>query len=81
MTPKITESDLLDALREALTRPSNGQGTTVQEIAEATGHSCGLVRSGPQRIAREGRLVVAKVGRPSIDGRMFQVPAYRIKAK
>lgn len=78
---KITTDDLLEALQDALSKPSDGEASTVSDIMDATGRSSALVRKSLQVLAREGRLEVVQVRRPSLDGRLVPVPGYRIKPK
>jgi hypothetical protein len=77
---RVTQDDLLDALRAALTKPANSDGATVQDLTLAMGCSEGKARKALKGLAQQGRLEVLKVYRPSLDGRMFSIPAYRIKA-
>lgn len=74
----VTTDDLLDALRAALGTPVDGEAATVQEMAEATGQTLGMIRKGLHQLHAAGRLTVVTVRRRSLDGRMQQVPGYRL---
>lgn len=78
---KITQSDIIDALRSALASPSDGEASTVNEIRAATGQSEERVRDYLHAMNKQGRLDVLRVRRPTLDGRNTIVPAYRIKSK
>lgn len=78
---KVTTDDLLDALRVALEKPSEGDGITVVELANTMKCAEEKVRRTLRVIAGQGRLEVSRVRRPAIDGRLMLVPAYRIKPK
>lgn len=75
----ITTNDLLDAIREALSAVPDGEGQTVQEMAEATGLGTTTVRKTLAALHRDGRLTVVRVRRPALDGRLSSVPAYRLR--
>ena len=76
---KISQDDLLGALREALEKPSAVDGSTVAELTVAMQCAEGKVRQTLKVLAAQGRLDVLRVRRPSLDGRLMLVPAYRIK--
>ena len=76
---KVTTDDLLDAIREALTKPEGGDWPTANELADGTGISLARVRKSLRKVANEGRLEVRQVYRPDISGRQVMVPAYRFK--
>lgn len=76
---KVTESDLLQALRDALQKPGDGEGQTVSDLSLSMNCSEEKVRRALRELHRQGRLSVASVRRPSIDGRMFSIPAYQVK--
>lgn len=78
---KVTQDDLLDALRQALTTPVAGEGLTGPELAQAMGCSISTARDALRGLQAEGRLEVVNVRRQRIDGRTMMVPAYRIKGK
>jgi hypothetical protein len=75
---EITTDDLMDALRAALGTPG-GEGHTVQEMVVATGWGDTKVRAILGDLNRRGRLVVSRVKRTDLSGRMQSVPAYRMK--
>ena len=78
----ITQAELLEALREAAQRSEEGpEGAyTTEELAELTGIYRGKVKETIRALIRLGKAECVHVRRPSIDGRMFRVPAYRIKS-
>jgi predicted negative regulator of RcsB-dependent stress response len=76
---KVTQDDLLAALRDALQKPSDGEGQTVAELRVAMQCAEEKVRQALRVLAAQGRLDVLRVRRPSLDGRLMLVPAYRIK--
>jgi Asp/Glu/hydantoin racemase len=78
---KVTQDDLLDALRDALAKPVNGDGTTAGEMADAIGRPVAVIRKALRAVASEGRLEVVMVTRSDLTGRQQTVPAYRIKPK
>ncbi len=58
-----------------------GEGSTVQEMAAATGQGEKTVRRFLKGFQLDGRLEVVMVRRLALDGRLRQVPGYRIKPK
>ena len=78
---KVSTDDILDAIRQALAKPTDGKGSTVGDIAFKTGLSLAMVRRSLKTVSTQGRLEVLRVYRPDISGRMALVPAYRIKSK
>jgi len=78
---KVTQDDLLDALRQAMTVPASGDAPTVGELAAATGRNVQVVRASLKALLDAGRLEVVTMRRPALDGRMRVVPGYRMKAK
>lgn len=76
---KITESDLLAALSEALVKPRDADGSTVAELVLATGYGHKRVLQALRALSAAGRLELAKALRPTIDGRIAPIPCYRIK--
>ncbi len=81
---QISQDELLDALRDAMTPKEGDVGEgfrTVQELAAATkGTSDEKVRKGLKALSDQGRLEVRQVRRQAIDGRYTSVPAYRVRA-
>ena len=78
--PKITvtQNDLLDAIKAALTM--DGDGVTSNELMEASGASADQVRNFLHALAREGRLETTKVRRTAVlTGANILIPAYKIK--
>lgn len=76
----VTQDDLLDALRNALLKPMEGNGVTVGELQETTGYSYERIRKALRVLSVAGRLEVSRVTRMDIAGRPSSVPAYRIKS-
>ena len=75
-------ADLVDALRQTLNPISTTRGfETVQEMAAKSGRTIGAVRKELHLAASEGRLEMARVQRPTLDGRNAPVPGYRIKPR
>jgi hypothetical protein len=77
----VTTEDLLDALRDALAKPTDGTASTLAELIAATGYGNAKVRRLLKAVQAEGRLVVVKVYRANLMGTQSQVPAYRINPK
>lgn len=77
----ISQDDLLEALRAAMApTEADGEGfRTVVELAGTTRKTDDRIRKALRILMGEGRLETRPVKRPGIDGRMIQVPAYRIK--
>lgn len=81
MTVNVSQDDLLDAIRKAMS-PSHEAGEgfrTVRELTESTGKGEDRVRKALRLLQREGRLETRLVQRTAIDGRPQAVPAYRFK--
>ena len=76
---KITEDELLEALRSALYCTENDEGTSVHELSASLKCGDGKVRGLLRILASEGRLEVLRARRLSIDGRWNFIPTYRIK--
>ena len=76
---KITENELLDALRAACVQTDGPSDVmTSREMAATTGLSASTVSRCLGLLGRRGLLSCVHVHRPSIDGRAMSVPAYRI---
>ena len=78
---KVTQNELLDALRDALTKPSDGDGFTGPELARMMGCHAAAARDALRVLAAQGRLEVVTVHRAAIDGRTMTLRGYRLKAK
>lgn len=76
---RVTQADLLSALRDALSRPPKGDGVTTTEIAEQMGIRAPAVREVLKVFAASGKLEVVTLHRPAIDGRTMTLRGYRIK--
>ena len=77
MAIEITQSELLEALTDAVpSAPSDAM--TAVEIMAATGITKDVLRTALRRLHEAGRLAAHRVRRPAIDGRMLAVPAYTI---
>jgi DNA-binding transcriptional regulator PaaX len=77
---EITESELLEALRTA--RPTADTGPadacTLLELADAMAVNERTARKALHRLWRAGRIECVRVTRPAMDGRLSNVPAYRV---
>jgi DNA-binding GntR family transcriptional regulator len=78
---KITQDDLLDALRHALEAPNAGDAPTVNELQVTMGCGSAKVRRALKALAAQGRLEVVQVRRTSLTGIGILCPGYRIKPK
>lgn len=76
----VTTEDLLDALRDALAKPTDGTASTIAELITTTGYGNAKMRRLLKAVQAEGRLEVVRVYRPNLMGTQSAVPAYRIKA-
>lgn len=76
---KVTTDDILDALRQALEKPSDANGSSVVELAARSGISEDRVRKSLKTLAAQNRLEVGRAYRPDISGRPMLIPTYRIK--
>jgi hypothetical protein len=78
---KITQDDLLDALRWALTSTEGEVGMTGPELADAMGCTQAKARDALRRLAGEGRLAIVTLKRQALDGRTMTIKGYRLLAK
>lgn len=78
---QVTQDDLLDALRSALGKHSDGEGSTAVEMAATLGVTAAMVRKALHIFKAEGRLVAVSVLRLDLSGRQQRLPGYRIKPK
>jgi hypothetical protein len=82
MGPRITETDLMDALRAAMDNRGPGEdGFTGAELARklgiAGGRACRLVRE----LLESGKAERVRIYREGIDGRRLGLTGYRLVAK
>lgn len=79
----VSESEILDAIREALTeigdQPDDAFTTT--ELVEQTGKGPAGVRAAIRELVKKGDATCVWVQRTAMDGRRARVPAYRIGRK
>lgn len=77
----ISETEILDALREAFSTEDDPDGAhTTEELAAATGISRARIKVALRDLIRAGKAETVRVRRTSIDGRTMPVPGYRVKA-
>lgn len=78
---QITESEILEELRAALT-PSmeSPEGFyTTAEIAASVGKCPSVVKARLRELFLRGEIECVRVRRPAMDGRNAKVPAYRLR--
>lgn len=78
----ITENEILEALREACSNRQGPEGDgwmSVEEIADAIGHSRRWVREKMRPLIKAGHIVVSERPDTRIDGRDCWIPVYRVK--
>jgi len=81
VSTKITQADIIDALREAM-RPTevNVEGAwTFRQIADILNVPDCQVRRGLQHLRDAGKLEAVRIPYTRIDGTAHSKPAYRIK--
>jgi len=76
---KVTESDLLAALRMALQKPESENGMTTLELAENVGCSKHTMLRALHRLDKEGKLKVVRVKRKNLVGTTITIPGYMLK--
>jgi hypothetical protein len=81
MTLVISESDILQALRDAMVARPDGEGATITELVERLGVGPERVRVTVKRLIGEGRMVCGKGHRIWMDGRRGVVPVYLLVPK
>lgn len=76
----VTESELVEALRQAAQpgSPDVAGALTVVEMAARTGRGEKYVRDNIRKLMSEGRAEMVRIPRAAIDGRMQNLPAYRL---
>jgi DNA-binding MarR family transcriptional regulator len=78
----ISEAEILDAIREAASNSASGpdDAMTIVELAEAMNVDARIVRKHVAALLKSGGMECVRVRRPSMDGRIMPVPAYRLIA-
>lgn len=76
---KVTESDLVEALRAALQNPAFEDGMTTLEIADQLGCSKYMVLIALHKLDDEKKLKVVKVQRRNLVGVHMTIPGYALK--
>jgi hypothetical protein len=78
---KPTETELLDALREAFARVEDTPDGvfTTQDLVQMTGRGEEKVRAQIRQLMGAGEAECIHVYRTAMDGRRTRVPAYRLK--
>ena len=80
MSAKVTEADILDALRHAMGEaPEDVEGWSVNELRKLTGRGERKVCEGLRKLIEEGKMETVYVRRPNMTGRIGSVPIYRLK--
>lgn len=76
----VTQNDLLDAIREAMTRPGeSGDGFTSVELASASGKSVRVILAALKQLIGSGSAEVVTLRRQKVNGVWANQPGYRIK--
>jgi DNA-binding transcriptional regulator PaaX len=75
----ITTAELLDALAAATQGEDPADARTVPEMAAQHGMDVRRIRAALHALNAQGRLVVHKVSRQALDGRMAKVAAYTFR--
>ncbi len=78
---RVTQDDLLDALRDALKAVPAGEGHTGPELAQMMGCTALRCRQALLAFQQQGRLEVVTIKRTALDGRQMTLRGYRIKPK
>lgn len=76
---EITQAEILEALASATAGSEDGM--TAQELEVGLLLSRRQVLQALKILHARGQLIVHRVRRPSLDGRMMVVPAYEVKRK
>jgi len=78
----ISESEILDAIREAANSSAGGpeDAMTIIELAEAMNVDPRIARKHVASLLKSGAMECVRVRRSSMDGRIMPVPAYRLIA-
>jgi len=80
-TIDVTENELLEALRTAVSAPDQGDGMTTPELARALGWSENRVRRALRRLRAQGAIQPVRVPRETLAGVIQLVPGYRLAQK
>ena len=78
----VTDSDLLEALREAIERrgeDSPDDAFSVDELSDAMGCHPATARKAIKRMIGAGTVEPVRVKRRAMDGRLANVVAYRLR--
>lgn len=79
---KITESEILDALRTAAATGTNIEGaSTSRELRRALGWGEKRMRDHLHNLKDRGQVTVVRVTREGLDGKPQLVTAYRLTPK
>ncbi len=73
---EITVDQWRAALLEAMKAPAGAEGQSVRELMESTGMAEERIHSLIRKLQEQGRVVVHRGLRMSIDGRRATVPVY-----
>ena len=76
----ISETEILDAIREAAANSTGGpdDAMTIAELCETMKISALIARKRVVLLLKSGAMECVRVGRPAMDGRVMQVPGYRL---
>jgi hypothetical protein len=75
----VTEQDLIEAIRTAMSGPGGDDGFTTQELVEATGLTERVICRNLRALQAAGRLDVVKVERTNLAGVASRRPGYRLR--
>jgi hypothetical protein len=75
MAESITLNELLSEIRRCQAQATGG--VTISELTEQTGRCRGVIAKELGTLIKAGKVESLMESRPSIDGRMRKVPAYR----
>lgn len=81
MPTTVTTSDILEAIRQAQAKGPRQDGFTVRELGEALGLGPEPTRKRLRVLWEAGQIESVRVIRPYMDGRISEVPGYRLKGK
>ncbi|HEX6940224.1 MAG TPA: hypothetical protein VF158_12490 [Longimicrobiales bacterium] len=73
-----TESQLLDALRQAFASDGTADGFTTTELADQLGWHTAKVRAALHRLRKDGLVEPVRVIRENLAGGVQPVPGYRL---
>lgn len=75
----ITESELMDALADAIRSEAPEDARTVRQLAEIAGVPESRVNKTLRALHAQGRVTAHRVPHVGVDGRRCTVPAYTIR--